>query len=125
MVLFSGPLCTDPSLQSVAPNAVGTCTPVKSSAAVSLNSTRIVSSLASWVALAPLYWLLIALGLLPVRIDFASSFASSRAATGLPWACLASNAMARAMASPRWSTALPLLDTWTSSPKAASTCGAA
>jgi hypothetical protein len=37
MVLCSGPFWTLPGLQSVAPNAVGTWTPVKSSLAFSLN----------------------------------------------------------------------------------------
>ncbi len=56
MLLCSGPLtAASPGLQVVAPKYSGTITSEKSSLAASLNSTRIVRSLASWVWLAPLY----------------------------------------------------------------------
>ena len=86
MLLCSGPFCTSPGSHSVdAEPGRAPYEPVKSSFAVSLNSTRIVRSLASCVPFACLS----AFGLLPVSIAFASSLASSRAATGLPWRELA------------------------------------
>ena len=93
MLLCSGPFWTVPGTQVRSPKTVrGTWTPVKSSLAWSLNSTRIVSSFAVCVALAPLYWLLICCGLWPVFSAFASSLASSRAVIGLPLAFLRSMA---------------------------------
>jgi hypothetical protein len=122
MLLCSGPFWTLPGLQSVAPNAVGTCTFVKSSFASSLNSTRIVRSFASCVDVAPLKRSFNSFGLLPVSIDLASSLARPRAATGLPDANFSSTALAFAIAAFCASTPLT---TSTSVPNASSTCGSA
>ena len=85
MLLCSGPFCTSPGLQSVAPNSVGTYVSEKSSFALSSNSTRIVSSFASCVAFDCLSCCcLISFGLSPVWIDFDSSLARPCAAIGLP-----------------------------------------
>ena len=87
IVLCRGPFCTVPGTQVRSSNTVfGTITSVKSSLALSLNSTSSVSSLAVCVLLA----FLIFRGLWPVRMDLASSLASSRAAIGLPPAYLRS-----------------------------------
>ncbi len=64
------------------------------------------------------------LGLRPVLRALASSFASSRAATGLPLACFASNFIAFAIASSRCSAARLLCGARTSLLKAFSTSGA-
>jgi hypothetical protein len=91
MLLWVGPFCTEPGTHVSELNPSGTIEPLKSSLAWSLNSTRMVRSLASCIVLACLnFCALMALGLFPVRIDSASSFASWRAATGLPLACLRS-----------------------------------
>ena len=79
--LWSGPFWMPPCTQVRSPNTVaGTCTPLKSSLAFGLNSTRIVSSLAVWVAFACLIWR----GFWPVFIAFCSRLASCFAALGLP-----------------------------------------
>jgi hypothetical protein len=126
IMLCFGPFWTVPFTHVSAPKPSGTMTPVKSSLACSLNSTRIVRSLATWVVLALLNLRLIALGLLPVFIAWASSLASWRAATGLPLACLASKALAfsSAVSCALGEIALPLLPTFTSELKAASARGA-
>ena len=121
MRLWRGPFCTVPGTQVSEPYSLGTYAPEKSSFAFSLNSTRIVSRRASWVALAPLYWLLICFGFWPVLMALASSLASWRAATGLPLGCLRSTSMALAMAS--CCLAPSFLPTFLSVPKAFSARG--
>ena len=82
MPLCSGPFWMLPGTQVRSWNTVlGTITPVKSSLAAALNSTRTVSSLAVCV---PAFVCLICRGFFPVLMAFCSRLASALAAFGLP-----------------------------------------